>query len=212
MKTMLKNICALTVLSLTACASVPPPLAESETALSPATTNYVGAEVVALPADDASDYMQRLQQALVSALAKTALNPQPKIQIIKDDVLLFSLPTTSSFEVNSGELRPAALATYGAIAEVLRQYQQSVVHVMAFASAPSDANLTLSVPNRQVAAIVAYWMAQGIPASRLRQTTNMVDAAPADVRSTRQVAIAIRPVVQGRENQAWVPPSLPTNN
>ncbi|MGH8506806.1 MAG: OmpA family protein, partial [Stenotrophobium sp.] len=200
------------LLGLTACASVPQPVAETDTAISPETANYVGAEVAALPADDASGYLQRLQQALGATLTKTVLNPQPKIQIVSDDLLLFSLPATSSFEVNSGELRPAALATYSAIAEVLRQYDQSVVHVLAFANEPADADLTLSLPGRQAAAIAAYWIAQGVPASRLRQTTSIADTASSAMKSEGQIVIAIKPVVQGHENQAWVPPSLPMAN
>jgi outer membrane protein OmpA-like peptidoglycan-associated protein len=209
MRTAIHRIGLLALLGLAACVSAPQPVAGTEAAVSPAITDYVGAEVAALPADDASGYMQHLQQALVAALSGTALNPKPDVRIINDDLLLFSLPTASSFEVNSGELRPEALATYGAIAEVLRQYDHAVIHVLAFASEPADADLTLSLPGRQAAAVAAYWIAQGIPASRLRQSTSIADAASSAMKSAGQLVIAVKPVVQGHENQAWIPPSLP---
>jgi outer membrane protein OmpA-like peptidoglycan-associated protein len=172
----------------------------------------VGAVVGAIAGGAVGNYMDKQQRELEQQLAEEARNNELHIVRLSGDALKIGIASDVSFDLGSATLRPDALDTYGKIANILKTYDKTVIHVVGHTdtSGSSEFNQNLSV-NR--AASVGGFMAQsGVPQTRIREE-GRGEREPA-VRTAdgvkearnRRVDIVLKPVVEGNEQAAWTPP------
>jgi outer membrane protein OmpA-like peptidoglycan-associated protein len=154
----------------------------------------VGAQAGVLAAAAVGPELEALEDELDGLAGRRA--PVP-LRISRDgEVLKLGLGAADSFAPGSGELRAAALATYAGVARVLARRPGTVAHVRVLGEAASEPSAGL--PARRAASLEAYLVAQGVPGARLRAQ----GAVGADA-----VEVLIKPIIAGREAEAWVPPS-----
>ena len=172
----------------------------------------VGAVVGAVAGGAVGNYMDKQQRELEQQLAEEARNNELQIVRLSGDALKIGIASDVSFDLGSATLRPDALGTYGKIANVLKSYDKTVIHVVGHTdtSGTSELNQTLSV--NRAASVSSYLAQSGVPQTRIREE-GRGEREPA-VRTAdgvkearnRRVDIVLKPVVEGNENAAWTPP------
>lgn len=172
----------------------------------------VGAVIGGLAGGAVGNYMDKQQAELNRQLAEEQRNNELQITKLSDGSLKVGVAADVSFDLGSAQLRPEALNTYGKIAAILKNYDQTAIHVVGHTdtSGSDDYNMTLS--QNRAASVASYMASQGVPSQRMR-TEGRGEREPL-VRTgdnvkeprNRRVDIVIKPVVQGQEQQAWTPP------
>jgi len=172
----------------------------------------VGAVVGAIAGGAVGNYMDKQQRELEQQLSEEAQNNELQIVRLSDNSLKIGLASDVSFDVGSATLKPDALDTYGKIANILKSYDKTVIHVVGHTdtSGSSDFNQNLSV--NRAASVSSYLGQSGVPQTRIREegrgerelavrTADNVKEA-----RNRRVDIVLKPVVEGNEQAAWTPP------
>ncbi|MBI2382602.1 MAG: OmpA family protein [Gammaproteobacteria bacterium] len=173
---------------------------------------YIGAAVGAIAGAAVGDYMDKQYAEMQKRLAEEARRKELQVTQLPDKSLRVGITADASFDVNSAQMRPEALNTYAKIAQVLKDYDRTVVHVVGHtdSTGADDYNQGLSV--RRAASVATYLQNQGVPGTRVRQegrgeSEPVAGNDSADGRKrNRRVDIVIKPVVEGREQDAWTPP------
>lgn len=173
---------------------------------------YVGAAVGAMAGAGVGVYMDRQRQELEKQLAEETARKELQITPLKDGSLKVGIASDASFDVGSAQLKPQALNTFAKIGSVLSKYDQTVIHVVGHADNTGSDELNQSLSERRADSVASYLGQQGVPDNRLRQEGRgkrepvASNQTKEGQRQNRRVDIVIRPVVQGREQEAWTPP------
>ena len=172
----------------------------------------VGAVVGAIAGGAVGNYMDKQQRELEQQLAEETRNNELQIVRLSGDALKIGLASDISFDLGSATLKPDALDTYAKIANILKTYDKTVIHIVGHTdtSGSAESNQALSVAR---AASVGSYMAQsGLPIQRVREEGRgerepLVKTADGVKESrNRRVDIVLKPVVEGNDQAAWTPP------
>jgi outer membrane protein OmpA-like peptidoglycan-associated protein len=184
---------ALPLLALGACASAPLPLT-STLPVAGAPASFVGAPAGVLAPAAVAPELDALQDELRELAGRSAAVP---LRLARDDAgLRLSFGAGESFAPGGAELRPAALTAYARLARALAGRPGLVAHVRVLGEAAPEPEASL--PARRAASLQSYLAANGVPGTRLRAQGAAGQAA---------VEVLVKPIVGGREAEAWVPPS-----
>lgn len=120
------------------------------------------------------------------------------------------LGADASFDGDTAQLQAAALMLYAEAAAVLQSAPGTVAHVLVHGDAVEDdpgAGLT----SRRAASVLNYLASRGIAPTRLR-AEGRANREPASLEPdsgavNRRVELVLKPVVAGREADAWLPPA-----
>lgn len=173
---------------------------------------YVGAAVGAMAGAGVGVYMDRQRKELEKQLAAETARKELRITQLKDGSLKVGITSDASFEVGSAQLKPVALTTFSKIAGILSTYDQTVIHVVGHTDSTGGDDLNQSLSERRAASVASYLSEQGVPSNRVRQEGRgkreplASNKTKEGQRQNRRVDIVIKPVVQGREQDAWTPP------
>ncbi len=173
---------------------------------------YIGAVVGALAGGAAGNYMDKQRKELEQQLAAEAARDELQIIQLSGDALKIGIASDISFETNSATLQSSAMNTFAKIANVLKSYDKTVIHVVGHTDTTGSAQYNQGLSERRAASVSTFLAGQGVPASRVREegrgerellvrTGDNVNEA-----RNRRVDIVIKPVIEGQENQAWTPP------
>jgi outer membrane protein OmpA-like peptidoglycan-associated protein len=175
---------------------------------------YFGAVVGGIAGGAVGGYMDDQQAELERQLAAEQAAELLKISRLPDGSLRIGIASEASFDVNKSTIRSDAQQTYNKIANVLVDYDKSIVHIIGHTDSTGTAehNQTLSEARaRSVADSMSY---QGVPRDRLRtegrgefEPVASNDTAQGRTRN-RRVDIVIKPVVQGSEEEAYRRPGF----
>ncbi len=127
-----------------------------------------------------------------------------QLSLLPEDALGLRMAAADSFEAGSAQLQLAALARYAQIADVLKAFPGSVVHVLVYGDSVEPGDVALGIGARRAASILDYLAHRGVPLTRLRAEGRGAAGAG------EWIELVLRPVVQGREAQAWTPPAAPS--
>lgn len=178
-------------LAITGCASAP----LTSTLSAAGAASYSGAPVSAMPPAAAEPELDALRAQLGEL---GGWGSPVSVRIAREPgVVKLMLDAGESFGDGSAELQPAALQAYAGLASALAGRPGVVAHVLVrgeLGPVPET-----SLPARRAASIQSYLESRGVPGTRVR-AQGAAAARPA-------VEVTFRPVIAGREAQAWVPPS-----
>ncbi len=159
-----------------------------------------------------SGYMDRqldqLQRELTAVSARQAL----KVTRLSGHAIRLGIDGDLSFDFNSAQIKPDALAIYAKIAAVLLAYDLTVVHIVSHTDASGSDPYNQELSRRRAAAVASYLGGQGLSGTRVRhqgrgESEPIANNNTADGRRrNRRVELVIKPVVKGQEQQAWIPP------
>lgn len=172
----------------------------------------VGAVVGAVAGGAVGGYMDKQQRELEQQLSEESRNNELQIVRLSGDALKIGIASDVSFDLGSATLKPDALSTYGKIANILKTYDKTVIHVVGHTdtSGSSENNQALSV--NRAASVGGYLSQTGVPGTRIRQEgrgeRELLVRTADNVKEARnrRVDIVLKTVVEGNEQAAWTPP------
>lgn len=173
---------------------------------------YIGAVAGALAGAAVGNYMDKQAAELERQLAAEQARDELRITRMSGNALRVGVASDASFEFGKADLRTQARTTYAKIAAILKDYDQTVVHVVGHTDSVGSDSFNQGLSERRSATVADYLSAQGMNIGRIRQegrgerepiASNQTDDGRA---RNRRVDIVIKPVVEGQEEQAWAPP------
>ncbi|MBR9812463.1 OmpA family protein [bacterium] len=173
---------------------------------------YVGAVVGALAGGAVGNYMDKQAAELERQLAAEAARDELQITRIANDALKIGIASDVSFPFDSADVKPGAQATYSKIANVLKDYDKTIVHIVGHTDTSGSASYNQGLSERRAQSVSSLMSNYGLNTARtltegrgerepLVRTGDGVNEA-----ANRRVDIVIKPVVEGQEQQAYAPP------
>jgi outer membrane protein OmpA-like peptidoglycan-associated protein len=168
-----------------------------------------GAVVGAIAGAIVGNYMDRQRQDLEQSVgADQGVTVQP----LPDDTLRLDLESEITFDFDSARIKGEFLPTLDRISDVLTRYPNTVVHVVGHTDSMGSEDYNQGLSERRAAAVARELMANGVRADRLR-TQGMGERQPRASNDTaqgraanRRVELFVKPVVEGREAEAYISP------
>lgn len=178
---------------------------------------FVGAAVGALAGAAVGNYMDKQQQEFEAALAEEQRRNQIEIERLKDETLKIDISSEVSFDFGSAAIKPAFRPTLDKVADVLRRYERSVVHVVGHTDSVGSDSYNQRLSEQRAQSVVDYLASNGgIMRDRLRAEgrgelePRASNATEAGRQLNRRVEVFVKPIVEGQEQRAYEPP--PTQN
>lgn len=173
---------------------------------------YVGAVVGALAGAGVGHYMDNQRNELEAKLKAEEQAKLLNITEMGDDTLKIGIASDASFDLGSAQLKPEALNTYGKIANILKTYDKTVIHIVGHTDSSGPDNINQTISENRAAAVATYFQNLGVDSSRVRTEgrgeRELLVKTGDGVKEprNRRVDIVIKAVVEGREDSAWTPP------
>lgn len=172
----------------------------------------IGAALGALAGAGVGHYMDRQQQELNKKLAAEKARNELNITRLNGNALKIGVASDATFALNSATLSPKAQDTFNKIANVLKNYKKTAIHVVGFTDSTGTAQYNLKLSQQRAQAVAQFLESRGVNAQRIltwgRGESQPVasNATAAGRAKNRRVAIVIKPIVKGHEKQAFAPP------
>jgi len=172
----------------------------------------VGAVVGAIAGGAVGNYMDKQKAQLDRDLAAEAARNELQIIKLPGDALKIGIASDVSFDIDSAQIRPDALNTYAKIGNILKTYDKTVIHVVGHTDTTGSNEHNQSLSERRASSVASYLASNGVPVGRLREEGRgerepLVRTGDGVKESrNRRVDIIIKPVIEGREQEAWTPP------
>lgn len=173
---------------------------------------YVGAVVGALAGAGVGHYMDNQRNELQAKLKAEEQAKLLNITELSEDTLKIGIASDASFDLGSSQLKPEALNTYGKIANILKSYDKTVIHIVGHTDSSGSDALNQTLSENRAASVATYFQNLGVDSSRIRtegrgERELLVKTADGVKEArNRRVDIVIKAVVEGREDSAWTPP------
>lgn len=176
---------------------------------------YLGAAVGALAGAAVGNYMDRQRQELERALADERAREELHITEMEGNALRIGIASDVTFEFDSSDLRTGSRDTYNRIAEVLADFDQTIIHVVGHTDNTGAASYNQGLSERRAESVALHMRSRGLDGDRLviegrglREpvaTNETTDGR----RQNRRVDIVVKPIVEGEERKAYeAPPYL----
>lgn len=173
---------------------------------------YYGAAVGAVAGAAVGHHMDKQQEELEKQLAEEARRKELSIVRMSEETVKVGIASDVSFDVNSAEIKFNARQTYEKVAGVLKNYPQSIIHVVGHTDSDGTDQHNQGLSERRASAVANLLASNGVPSSRIR-TEGRGEREPVASNSTasgksknRRVDVVIKAIVEGREQDAERPP------
>jgi len=173
-----------------------------------------GAVVGALAGAAVWNYMDKQQQQLERQLAAEQAGNEVRVVRIDEETLKLQLNSEVTFAVNSSGIKSSFRGTLNKVAGVIGQYEQTAVHVIGHTDSTGGLSMNQQLSEQRASAVTSYLRSGGVQESRLRMlgrgelnpiATNNTAAGRS---ANRRVEIYLKPIVKGRENEAYRAPDV----
>ena len=177
------------------------------------TSRLVGAVAGALAGGAVGRYQDRQQQALEAALEEERRANEVDVERLEDDVLLVRMSDQATFDVGSSALKSAFLPTLDKIAGQMSSFDKTVLHIVGHTDSSGSDAYNQALSERRADAVADYLRGDGVLSERLQtegrgeRSPRASNATAADRALNRRVEIYIKPIVEGREEEALTAPS-----
>ena len=176
------------------------------------TNRVIGAIVGGLAGGAVGNYMDKQAQELERALEEELRAEYVTLERLDRDTIKLSLSSEASFDVDRSVVKSAFKPALQRVADVMRRYDQTVVHVVGHTDSTGSAAHNQALSERRAEAVAANLRSQGVSGNRL-YTSGRGENEPRATNSTaegrklnRRVELFINAVVSGRENDAYRSP------
>ncbi|MBX2838568.1 MAG: OmpA family protein [Gammaproteobacteria bacterium] len=174
---------------------------------------YVGAAVGALTGAAVGNYMDKQHAKLQEQLAREQRHNEIRITRVDDETLKLELSSEVSFDVNSASVKPSFRDSLNKVADVISEYEQTVVHVIGHTDSNGSTSYNQQLSEKRASSVSKYLARNGVVRSRMRMS-GRGEQQPIASNDTsrgrslnRRVEVYLKAVVEGRENEARRPPA-----
>ncbi len=171
-----------------------------------------GAGVGALTGAAVGSYMDRQQRELNDRLTDERRRDALEITEVGVNTLRVGIASDATFAFDRSEIQPEFRSTYNRIADVLADYDKTVVHIVGHTDSVGSDTYNLGLSERRARSVGEHLRGRGIAGERLiyygmgeRQAIASNDTEEGR-RQNRRVEIFIKPIVEGEERTAYRPP------
>lgn len=173
----------------------------------------VGAVIGAVAGGAIGNYMDNQQRDMERELADEQQRNELEIERMRDDSLKIGVSNEISFDSGRANLKPAFEDTLNKVADVIRKYDRTVVHVVGHTDSVGSDAYNMSLSRQRADRVADYLARQGVNWDRLRtegrgeREPRADNATAAGRQLNRRVEIVVKPVVEGQEERAYEPPA-----
>ena len=179
------------------------------------TNAAIGAAVGALAGGAVGRYMDKQHAEMQERLAAEAARDELYITRMSGDALRVGVASDVSFAVDSAELKFDAQSTFEKIANVLKDYEKTAVHVVGHTDSSGSDAYNQKLSEKRAATVASFMSSRGVNSSRV-VTWGRGESEPIASNDTeegrarnRRVDIVIKPIIEGQEGAAFsAPPYL----
>lgn len=176
----------------------------------------IGAVAGAIAGGAVGNYMDKQERDFNATLADEQRQKEIEMERMKDDTLKLTMNSEVSFDFNSATVKPAFRDTLDKLADLLRKYDRTVVHVVGHTDSVGSDAYNQSLSERRARAVMDYLVSRGVPTERLR-SEGRGEREPRDSNATeagrqlnRRVEVYMKPIVEGQEQKAYESPQYGT--
>lgn len=172
----------------------------------------VGAAVGALTGAAVGNYMDKQQQKLERQLAEEQRNAEIELSRLDEETIKLDVASEVSFDVNSANIRSDFRSSLGKVADIISEYDQTAIHVIGHTDSTGSASYNQQLSEKRATSVARYLTRSGVKRTRLRAAGRGEAQPVADNNSSsgrsqnRRVEIFLKPIVEGRERDAFIPP------
>lgn len=173
---------------------------------------YLGAAVGALGGAAVGGYMDRQRAELERQLADEQRREALEITEIGDNALRIGVASDATFAFDRAEIQDQFKPTYAKIANVLSDYERTIIHVVGHTDSVGSETYNLGLSRRRAESVGLYLRSQGVSGDRLiyegrGESEPLAGNDTAEGRRrNRRVDIVVKPIVEGEERRAYAPP------
>ncbi|MES1945863.1 outer membrane protein A precursor [Salinisphaera sp. C84B14] len=176
------------------------------------TNAAIGAAVGALAGGASGRYMDNQQKELNEKLQAEQARDVLNLTRLSGDALKIGVASDASFAVDSATLSGNAQSTFNKIAETLKNYDKTAIHVVGHTDSTGSDEYNMKLSQQRAQAVAQFLTSRGVDSQRVLTwgrgetqpiATNDTEAGRAE---NRRVDIVIKPIVEGQESQAFAEP------
>jgi outer membrane protein OmpA-like peptidoglycan-associated protein len=176
------------------------------------TNAAIGAAVGALAGGATGRYMDNQKKELDQKLSAEQARDMLDVTRLDGDALKIGVASDASFAVDSSTLSGNAQTTFNKIAETLKDYDKTAIHVVGHTDSTGSEQYNMKLSQQRAQAVAQFLTGRGVDSQRVLTwgrgesqpiATNDTEAGRAE---NRRVDIVIKPIVEGQESQAFSEP------
>lgn len=157
------------------------------------------------------NYMDEQQRELEKRLALESQNNQIEIVRVDQETLRLDIRSEASFTADSTQVNGTILKSLKTIAEIIGDYDKTVVHVTGHTDSIGAASYNQILSLRRASSVAVVLYRHGVDRPRLRSAGHG-ESQPLAANDTtsgrsrnRRVEVLLKSIVQGREGDAYRP-------
>ncbi len=172
----------------------------------------IGAAVGVLAGGGVGLYMDKQKKAIEEQLSKELANHDVELKKLPDNSIEVDLKSEASFPSGSADVKPSFSQALAKLGSVVKQYDSTMVHVFGHTDDQGSQTFNQQLSDRRAGAVAQALTAAGVDASRVRMEgrgESQPEASNATVQGrnkNRRVEIYLKPVVEGKEQEALQAP------
>lgn len=172
----------------------------------------VGAAVGALTGAAVGNYMDKQHAKLQQQLRQEQASNAIRITRIDDETLKLELSSEASFDVNNAKVKPSFRASLNKVSDVISEYEQTAVHIIGHTDSTGSESYNQQLSEKRASSVSRYLARNGVVRTRLRMSGRGENQPVANNNTSsgrsanRRVEVYLKPIVEGRENDAFRPP------
>ena len=172
-----------------------------------------GAIAGALIGSAVGNYMDRQQREIEDELAEEISRREIAIERLQDETLKLSLSGDASFDVDSIRIKPAFEPTLQKLSTLLDEYDKTALHLIGHTDSTGSNDYNQQLSEERSGSVSTYLQLQGVDSRRLLTEGRGESQPRSDNTSSRgrllnrRVDIFIKPIVEGREQDAFDRPA-----
>jgi len=173
---------------------------------------YVGAAVGALTGAAVGNYMDKQQRRMEQQLAQETANQEITVTRIDEETLKVNVSSEVSFDVNQASIKSNFRDSLNKVAAVVSEYDKTAIHVIGHTDSTGSNSYNQQLSEKRAGSVARYLSQNGVQRDRMRMAGRGEDRPVANNSSSagrsenRRVEIYLKPIVEGRENDAFRSP------
>jgi len=173
---------------------------------------FVGAAVGALTGAAVGNYMDKQQRQLEQQLAQEQANQEISVTRIDDETLKVNVSSEVSFDVNQASIKSNFRDSLNKVAGVISEYEKTAIHVIGHTDSTGSNSYNQQLSEKRASSVGRYLSQNGVQRDRMRMAGRGESLPVSDNGSSagrsqnRRVEIYLKPIVEGRESDAYRSP------
>jgi len=173
---------------------------------------YVGAVAGALTGAAVGNYMDKQQRKMEQQLAQEQANREISVTRIDEETLKINVSSEVSFDVNQASIKASFRDSLDKVANVISEYDKTAIHVIGHTDSTGSESYNQRLSEKRAGSVSRYLSQNGVQRDRMRMAGRGELRPVANNNSSagrsqnRRVEIYLKPIVEGRENDAFRSP------